>query len=160
MVLPHKQAIEERIAGVGQSLFGQSYRYLLYDLTSTYFEGQMESNPKALRGYSRDHWPDCKQVTIGGVVDREGYPVGYEVLAGNMRDHKTVAGMLQRLGARFGPADRTLCKDRGMVTQDSLKLDSGVQGPLCPGGSPGRVRAISGASAAWTVADQTHRPGH
>ena len=82
----------------------------------------MESNPKALRGYSRDHRPDCKQVTIGAVVDREGYPVGYEVLAGNVRDHKTVAGMLQRLGARFGLADRTLCMDRGMVTQDSLKL--------------------------------------
>lgn len=121
LVLPHKQAIEERIAGVGQSLFGQSYRYLLYDLTSTYFEGQMESNPKARRGYSRDHRPDCKQVTIGAVVDREGYPVGYEVLAGNVRDHKTVAGMLERLGARFGLADRTLCMDRGMVTEDSLK---------------------------------------
>jgi transposase len=122
LVLPHKQAIEERIAGAGQSLFGQSYRYLLYDLTSTYFEGQMESNPKAVRGYSRDHRPDCKQVTIGAVVDREGYPVGYEVLAGNVRDHKTVAGMLQRLGARFGLADRTLCMDRGMVTEDTLKL--------------------------------------
>ena len=121
LVLPHKQAIEERIAGVGQSFFGQSYRYLLYDLTSTYFEGQMESNPKARRGYSRDHRPDCQQVTIGAVVDREGYPVGYEVLAGNVRDHQTVAGMLDRLGARFGLADRTLCMDRGMVTQDSLQ---------------------------------------
>lgn len=121
LVLPHKQAIEEQIAGAGQSLFGQSYRYLLYDLTSTYFEGQMESNPKARRGYSRDHRPDCKQITIGAVVDREGYPVGYEVLAGNVRDHQTVAGMLQRLEARFGLADRTLCMDRGMVTVDTLK---------------------------------------
>src|ERR1017187_1223538 len=120
LVLPHKQAIEERIAGVGQSLFGQSYRYLLYDLTSTYFEGQMESNPKAVRGYSRDHRPDCKQVTIGAVVDREGYPVGYEVLAGNVRDHN----------------------------------------PLCAGRSPGRGRTISGAGTAWTLADQTCRPGH
>jgi transposase len=121
LVLPHKQAIEERIAGVGQGLFGQSYRYLLYDLTSTYFEGQMESNPKARRGYSRDHRPDCKQVTIAAVVDREGYPVGYEVLAGNVRDHQTVANMLERLEARFGLANRTLCMDRGMVTEDSLK---------------------------------------
>ena len=129
LVLPHKQAIEERIAGVGQSLFGQSYRYLLYDLTSTYFEGQMESNPKACRGYSRDHRPDCKQVTIGAVVDREGYPVGYEVLAGNVRDHQTVANMLARLGTRFGLANRTLCMDRGMVTEDSLKRirESAVQ---------------------------------
>ena len=160
LVLPHKQAIEERIAGVGQSLFGQSYRYLLYDLTSTYFEGQMESNPKARRGYSRDHRPDCKQVTIGAVVDREGYPVGYEVLAGNVRDHKTVAGMLERLGARFGLADRTLCMDRGMVTRGQPQTDSGVHSPICTGRSPGRVRAISGTSAAWILADQARRPGH
>ncbi len=83
LVLPYKQAIEERIAGVGQSLFGQSYRYLLYDLTSTYFEGQMEATRRPCEVTPGDHRPDCKQVTIGAVVDREGYPVGYEVLAGN-----------------------------------------------------------------------------
>ncbi len=122
VALPYKEAIEERIAGIGRSWFGQSYRYLLYDLTSTYFEGQMEANPQARRGYSRDHRPDCKQILIGAVVDREGYPVGYEVLAGNTRDEKTVAGMLDRLRARFGLAERTLCMDRGMVTEESLKV--------------------------------------
>ena len=122
VALPYKEAIEERIAGLGRSWFGQSYRYLLYDLTSTYFEGQMEANPQARRGYSRDHRPDCKQILIGAVVDREGYPVGYEVLAGNTRDEKTVAGMLDRLRARFGLAERTLCMDRGMVTEESLKV--------------------------------------
>ena len=122
VALPYKEAIEERIAGLGRSWFGQSYRYLLYDLTSTYFEGQMEANPQARRGYSRYHRPDCKQILIGAVVDREGYPVGYEVLAGNTRDEKTVAGMLDRLRARFGLAERTLCMDRGMVTEESLKV--------------------------------------
>ena len=122
VALPYKEAIEERIAGLGRSWFGQSYRYLLYDLTSTYFEGQLEANPQARRGYSRDHRADCKQILIGAVVDREGYPVGYEVLAGNTRDEKTVAGMLDRLRARFGLAERTLCMDRGMVTEESLKV--------------------------------------
>ena len=122
VALPYKEAIEEKIAGLGRSWFGQSYRYLLYDLTSTYFEGQLEANPQARRGYSRDHRADCKQILIGAVVDREGYPVGYEVLAGNTRDEKTVAGMLDRLRARFGLAERTLCMDRGMVTEESLKV--------------------------------------
>lgn len=121
-VLPHKQAIEERIAGCGQTLFGQSYRFLLYDLTSTYYEGQVPHNPKAKRGHSRDRRSDCKQVCIGAVVDREGFPVGYEVLAGNVKDHQTVAGMLDRLRSRFGLTDRTLCMDRGMVTAESLQV--------------------------------------
>lgn len=122
VALPYKEAIEERIAGIGRNWFGQSYRYLLYDLTSTYFEGQMQANPKARRGYSRDHRPDCKQILIGAVVDREGYPVGYEVLPGNTRDEKTVAGMLDRLRTRFGATERTLCMDRGMLTAESLQV--------------------------------------
>jgi transposase len=121
-VLPHKAAIEEHLAGRGQTLFGQSYRFLLYDLTSTYFEGQVPHNPKAKRGYSRDRRPDCKQVCIGAVVDREGFPVGYEVVAGNVKDHQTVAGMLERLRTRFGLTDRTLCMDRGLVTVESLQV--------------------------------------
>lgn len=127
VVLPHKRAIEARIAGTGQTLFGQAYRYLLYDLTSTYFEGQMAQNPAAQRGYARDHRPDCKQICIGAVVDREGFPVGYEVLAGNVKDHQTVAGMLERLQTRFGLADRTVCMDRGMVTEESLQVIRGAQ---------------------------------
>lgn len=126
-VLPHKAAIEGQIAGCGRTLFGQSYRFLLYDLTSTYFEGQVPHNPKAKRGYSRDRRPDCKQVCIGAVVDREGFPVGYEVLAGNVKDHQTVAGMLDRLRNRFGLADRTLCMDRGLVTAGSLRVIRATQ---------------------------------
>lgn len=101
-VLPHKAAIEKQIAECGQTLFGQSYRFLLYYLTSTYFEGQVPHNPKTKRGYSRDRRPDCSQVCIRAVMDREGFPVGYEVLAGNVRDHQTVAGMLDRSGPGSG----------------------------------------------------------
>lgn len=118
----HKRAIEDGIAEIGKSWFGQSYRYLLYDLTSTYFEGQMDLNPKAKRGYSRDHRPDCKQITIGAVVDREGFPVGFEVMDGNTRDDKTVGAMLDKLRARFGLEERTLCMDRGMVSEQTLPL--------------------------------------
>jgi hypothetical protein len=128
-VLPHKPAIEAQIAGCGRTLFGQSYRFLLYDLTSTYFEGQVPHNPKAKRGYSRDRRPDCKQICIGAVVDREGFPVGYEVLAGNVKDHQTVAGMLERLRTRFGLTDRTLCMDRGLVTAESLREIRAAQLP-------------------------------
>ncbi len=125
-VLPQKAALEAQIAGCGQRLFGQRYRFLLYDLTSTYFEGQVPHNPKAKRGYSRDRRPDCKQVCIGAVVDREGFPVGYEVVAGNVKDHQTVAGMLDRLRSRFGLTDRTLCMDRGLVTTESLQVLRGA----------------------------------
>ncbi len=132
LVLPHKQAIEERIAGAGQSLFGPivSVSTIRSD-EHTYFEGQMESNPKAVRGYISEITDRiAKQVTIGAVVDREGYPVGYEALAGNVRDHKNCRGDAGSDWERgFGLADRTLCMDRGMVTQDSLKLILGVHGP-------------------------------
>jgi hypothetical protein len=158
-MLPYKQAIEDRIAGVGQSLLVQSYRYLLYDLTSTYFEGQMESNPKALRGYSGNHRPRCKQVTVGAVADREGYRVGYEVPAGNVRDHKTAEGMPERLGSRFGLADRTLCMDRGMVRPASNVFGS----PRCDMSWPvaGTRRSdFRKTGAAWSLADPARRPGH
>lgn len=69
-----------------RSWFGVDFEFLLYDVTSTYFEGQAQGNPKAARGYSRDHRPDCKQVNLGLVVTPEGLPIGYEVFAGNTAD--------------------------------------------------------------------------
>lgn len=132
VVWKHKEAIEAHLAGEGQRLFAQDYSVLLYDLTSTYFEGQALRNAKTKRGYSRDHRPDCKQVCIGVVVDREGFPLGMEVLRGNVRDHETVSDTLRKLEKRFGspkassasaegnkPA-RILCMDRGMLTDDNL----------------------------------------
>ena len=96
---------------------------MLYDLTSTYFEGRGVDNPKAKRGYSRDNRPDCLQICIGVVADREGFPVGYEVLAGNTRDCETLIPTLNKLEERFGKAadGRLLCMDRGMISEANLK---------------------------------------
>ena len=89
-LLPHKEAIEQHLKARLGELFALEYDLLLYDVTSTYFEGLAEDNTLAQRGYSRDHRPDCKQVCIALVVTREGVPLGYEVFAGNRVDVTTV----------------------------------------------------------------------
>lgn len=121
-MLAHKERIEEHLAKRGRELYGREYVALLYDLTSTYFEGSAQGIEKAKRGYSRDSRPDAKQVCIGVVVDWDGYPVGYEVFDGNVRDHATVSGMLEKLRDRFGICSPTVCMDRGMVTEETLSL--------------------------------------
>jgi transposase len=121
-MLPHKGRIEDHLAKRGRELYGREYVALLYDLTSTYFEGSAEGIEKAKRGYSRDSRPDAKQVCIGVVVDWDGYPVGYEVFEGNVRDHATVSGTLEKLKDRFGVGSPTVCMDRGMVTEETLSL--------------------------------------
>jgi transposase len=121
-VLPHKARIEEHLAQVGRDLFGREYTTLLYDLTSTYFEGQAVDVPMAKRGYSRDKRPDAKQICIGVVVDWEGFPVGYELYDGNVRDHQTVSGTLKKLDERYPEIQPTVCMDRGMVTDETMAL--------------------------------------
>lgn len=120
-VEPHKAAIEEHLARQGRDLFGFDTDLLLYDLTSTYFEGRMEGNPKAQRGYSRDHRPDCKQLCIGLVVNRAGFPLGFEVLNGKARDAATLNPMIETLEARCGGSQRIVCFDRGMATEANLR---------------------------------------
>jgi hypothetical protein len=85
-LLPHKKALEKLLKQKLGELFDLDYDLLLYDITSTYFEGEAEANPQAQRGYSRDHRPDCKQVNIAPMVSRYGMPLGYEVFAGNRHD--------------------------------------------------------------------------
>ena len=114
LVEPHQAAIEKHLAEQGRDLFHFRNDLLLYDLTSTYFEGRLEHNPKAQRGYSRDHRPDCKQLCIGLVVNRDGFPLGWETLAGNRRDAPTLLPMITALERRFGVSQRLLCFDRGM----------------------------------------------
>jgi hypothetical protein len=97
------------------------YDLLLYDVTSTYFEGLAERNPLAQRGYSRDHRPDCKQVCIALVVTREGMPVGYEVFAGNRTDVTTVEEIVEQMEARYGLAQRIWVMDRGMTSAENLQ---------------------------------------
>jgi transposase len=121
LVEPHKPTIEKHLADQGRDLFHFSNDLLLYDLTSTYFEGRLEHNPKAQRGYSRDHRPDCKQLCIGLVVNREGFPLGWETLAGNRREAPTLMPMITALERRFGACQRLLCFDRGMATEANLR---------------------------------------
>ncbi len=119
-LLPHKEALETHLKERMGGLFGLHYDLLLYDITSTYFEGQAEKNPQAKRGYSRDRRPDCKQVLIGLVVTREGIPLGYEVFDGNTPDVTTLKGMVQTMEARYGVADRIWVLDRGMVSEANM----------------------------------------
>jgi transposase len=119
--LPHKTTIERHLVEQGRDLFAFENDLLLYDLTSTYFEGRMAGNAKAQRGYSRDHRPDCKQLCIGLVVNRLGFPLGFEVLGGKARDAATLTPMIEKLEARCGGARRIVCFDRGMATEANLR---------------------------------------
>jgi transposase len=121
LVEPHQAAIEKHLAEQGRDLFHFSNDLLLYDLTSTYFEGRLDLNPKAQRGYSRDHRPDCKQLCLGLVVNRDGFPLGWETLPGNRRDAPTLLPMIETLERRFGTSRRLLCFDRGMATEANLR---------------------------------------
>ncbi len=120
-LLPQKAAIEGHLKQRLGELFELEYDLLLYDVTSTYFEGLAEGNALAQRGYSRDHRPDCKQVCIALVVTREGIPLGYEVFAGNRVDVTTVEEIVEAMEARFGLAQRVWVMDRGMVSEENLR---------------------------------------
>ncbi len=119
---PHRAAIEAALVRRERSLFNLQPTVFFYDLTSTYFEGQALANPKAKRGYSRDHRPDCKQVVVGLVIGREGFPLAHEIFAGNVQDRKTLGTMLDRLKTRVGLAPgATVVVDRGMAYADNLQ---------------------------------------
>ncbi|MBL9205381.1 MAG: IS1634 family transposase, partial [Opitutaceae bacterium] len=119
-ILPHKDALCQHLQKRYESFFGVRFEFLLYDVTSTYFEGQAEGNKKAARGYSRDQRPDCKQVNIGLVVTPEGLPLGYEVFAGNRADVTTVEELVQLMEEKYGQAERIWVMDRGMVSEDNI----------------------------------------
>jgi transposase len=120
-VQPHQRAIQDHLVQQGRDLFHFANDLLLYDLTSTYFEGRLAGNPQAQRGYSRDHRPDCKQLCIGLVVNRDGFPLGFDTLAGSSRDAQTLTPMIERLEARCGGQQRLVCFDRGMATEANLR---------------------------------------
>lgn len=119
-LLPHKDALEGHLKDRLGSLFKLEYDLLLYDVTSTYFEGQANGNTLAARGYSRDHRSDCKQVCIGLVVTREGYPLGYEVFAGNRADVTTLREIVERMERKYGREGRIWAVDRGMISAANL----------------------------------------
>ena len=102
-------------------LFGADFEVLLYDLTSTYFEGEMEQNAKAKRGYSRDGRPDCLQLVIALVVTPDGFPLAYEVLNGNTSDRATLKTFLDKIESTYGKARRVWVMDRGIPSEALLK---------------------------------------
>jgi transposase len=119
-LLVHKSALEAHLSQRCGELFAVQNDVLLYDITSTYFEGQAEANPLAQRGYSRDHRPDCKQVCIALVVTFDGFPLGYEVFAGNTHDSRTLQTIVAIMEARHGVLGRVWITDRGIASADNL----------------------------------------
>ncbi len=119
-LLPHRDALQVHFKNRLGQLFALDYDLMLYDVTSTYFEGQAQSNAMAKRGYSRDHRPDCKQVCIALVVTREGMPVGYEVFDGNRVDVTTVEEIVDTMEGRYGKAERVWVMDRGMSSASNI----------------------------------------
>lgn len=119
-VWPLREKLFSHLRQRYESWFAARFEFLLYDVTSTYFEGQCEGNPLAQRGYSRDNRPDCKQVCIGLVVTPEGLPLAYELFAGNRADVTTVEQIVELMESKYGVAERIWAMDRGMVSEDNL----------------------------------------
>ena len=119
-VLPLRSALFEHLRERYASLFGSHFEFLIYDITSTYFEGKCKDNGQAQHGYSRDHRPDCKQVCIGLVVSAEGLPLAYEVFAGNRADVTTLQEMVEVMEKHYGVAERIWVLDRGLVSEENL----------------------------------------
>lgn len=121
-LLPHKQALFDHLTRRWQDLFNATYDVLLYDLTSTYFESPRPDNPHDKRkyGYSRDKRSDCTQVLVALVITPEGFPLAYEVLAGNVLDHRTLRLFLRKIERQYGKVRRVWLMDRGIPTEAVL----------------------------------------
>lgn len=121
-LLPHKESLEKHLRERLGELFELKCDLLLYDVTSTYFEGDLPGCPLAQRGYSRDSRPDRPQVCLGLVVTEEGFPLGYEVFAGNTHDSQTVQSVVESLEKKYGALERVWVLDRGMVSEKNLQF--------------------------------------
>jgi len=119
-ILPHKTKLERHLKDRYGALFGAEFDVLLYDLTSTYVEGAAEKNPMVRRGYSRDHRPDCEQLVIALIVNREGFPFSYETFDGNRADVSTMEAILRMVERKYGKARRIWVMDRGIVSEENL----------------------------------------
>jgi transposase len=119
-LVEHKDTLQKHLVKRLGELLSLDHELLLYDVTSTYFEGQAARNPMAKRGHSRDHRSDCKQVCIALVVTREGMPLGYEVFDGNRVDVTKVEHIVGTMEQRYGKAQRIWVMDRGMTSADNV----------------------------------------
>jgi hypothetical protein len=129
-LLAHRDALFKHLQARWKDLFGAKLDVLLYDLTSTYFEGQAQDIKKARYGYSRDHRPDCKQVVLALVVTPEGFPVGYEIMNGNTLDKETLPQFMEKIEGLYGKAQRIWLMDRGIPTEDQLEALRAGQSPV------------------------------
>jgi len=121
-ILAHKDAVCAHLQSRWGEWFGTKLDFMLYDVTSSYFEGACENNPLAQRGYSRDNRPDCKQVCIGLVVTPDGMPVGYEIFAGNRADTTTMREIVSLMEEKYGHANRIWVTDRGMSSEENIEF--------------------------------------
>lgn len=129
-IAKHKPDLFVHLQQRWKNLFDASFDVLLYDLTSTYVEGEAEQNPKAKRGYSRDGRPDCKQVVVALVITPEGFPLAYEVMDGNTSDKTTLRGFLTKIENLYGKARRVWLMDRGIPTEAVLKEMREAEGQM------------------------------
>lgn len=121
-ILPYKDELCAYLKQQWETLFDIDYEVLLYDLTSTYFEGLCEQNPKAQFGHSKERRSDCRQVLIALVVTPDGFPLNYEVLAGNTAEKTTLAELLSKIESTYGKKRRVWLMDRGIPTEATLAL--------------------------------------
>src|SRR5436309_7533152 len=119
-ILEHKQDLFAFLEKKWADLFEADFEVLLYDLTSTYFEGEMKQNPKDKRGHSRDGRPDCLQVVIALVITPDGFPLAYEVMDGNTSDRTTLKPFLEKIEKSYGKARRVWVMDRGIPSEALL----------------------------------------
>jgi hypothetical protein len=151
LLLPHKAALARHLTARYGELFGTQVEVLLYDLTSTYVEGEAAGNPRMQRGHSRDHRPDCKQVVLALVVTPEGFPLAYEVFAGNRTDVTTLDEILAAVEATYGRAQRVWVFDRGLVSERNLATLRARQAQYLVGTPRSQLKAFERAllTGAW-----------
>jgi len=140
LLLPQNEALEKHLKGRIGELFAPSCELLLYDVTSTYFEGECQRNPLAKRGYSRDSRPDCLQICLGLVVTPDGLPLGYEVFAGNRHDSTTLEEIVTKMEAKYGLSQRVWVMDRGIVSEKNLAFLRARQGMYIVGTPKAQLR--------------------
>ena len=116
----HRAALFTHLQSRWKDLFGATYDLLLYDLTSSYFEGEMAGAPKARHGHSRDKRSDCRQIVLAVVLTPEGFPLAYEIMPGNTSDKTTLKAFLEKIEAQYGKANRVWIMDRGIPTEETL----------------------------------------
>jgi transposase len=155
-LLPFKEELEKHLRGRVGELFRPDQELLIYDVTSTYFEGQCAANPKAKRGHSRDHRPDCPQVCIGLVVTEDGLPLGYEVFEGNRHDSKTLETIVNAMEKKYGQSQRIWVLDRGMISEPNLQMLRAREGRYIVGTPKAMLRRFEQhlLDGAWTTVQE------